>query len=108
MELSNVIKDTLRSIAQHKPSYGDLEYQTVFDDAQQRYQVLVIGWLEQRYHCQVIVHVEINQSLVWLQQDLTDANVAELLIEHGISRDRIVLGFQAPYKRGDHGFATGL
>jgi XisI protein len=44
---------------------------------------------------------------VWLQQDLTDANIAEQLIEHGILRERIVLGFQPPYKRGMHGFANG-
>jgi XisI protein len=33
--------------------------------------------------------------------------VAARLIEEGIPKDRIVLGFQAPYKRTLEGFASG-
>ena len=51
--------------------------------------------------------IAIRDGLVWLEEDRTDAEIAEQLIEQGIARERIVLGFQAPYKRGLHGFATG-
>ena len=55
----------------------------------------------------LLVHIVIRDDLVWLEEDLTDADIAEQLVQAGIARDRIVLGFQAPYKRGMYGFAQG-
>jgi hypothetical protein len=103
----SIIETVLNELANVKPSYGDLVYAPIFDSERHHYQVLVQGWLNDRYHCQIIVHIELKNDFVWLQQDLTDANIAEQLIEHGIPRERIVLGFQPPYKRGMHGFANG-
>jgi hypothetical protein len=102
-----IIQEVLENLAQHKPAYGQLDYQVVFDHERKLFQVLVIGWLNDRYHCQIIVHLEVRKNLVWLQQDLTDANIAEQLIESGIPREQIVLGFQPEYKRGMYGFASG-
>jgi hypothetical protein len=107
LNIEPIIQSILEQLATHKPSYGNLDYQVVFDLERKQFQVLVIGWLNDRYHCQVIVHLEVRNKLVWLQQDLTDANIAEQLIEAGIPREQIVLGFQPEYKRGLYGFASG-
>ena len=59
------------------------------------------GWHEdydRTYGC--FLHVDVKpDGKVWLQYDGTDLIVAELLLEKGIPKEDIVLGFQAPYKR---------
>ena len=53
------------------------------------------------------MHFDIKNGKIWLQQNLTDLNPAEELVEMGIPREDIVLGLQAPYKRQytDYGVA---
>jgi hypothetical protein len=41
----------------------------------------------------------LKDGKIWLQQNLTDQNPAEDLVEMGIPREDIVLGLQPPYKR---------
>jgi hypothetical protein len=77
------------------------------DPTQQHFQVVASGWDGQKRVHTMLVHIVIRDHLIWLEEDLTDAEIAEQLIEQGIPRDHIVLGFQAPYKRGLYGFATG-
>jgi hypothetical protein len=36
---------------------------------------------------------------VWLQHDGTDLHIAELLVQKGIPKSDIVIGFQAPHAR---------
>jgi hypothetical protein len=53
------------------------------------------------------VQIDVKNNLVWLQEDNTDYGVAEALVNAGIPKESIVLGFHAPYKRPYTGFATG-
>ncbi|MFN8905396.1 MAG: element excision factor XisI family protein, partial [Pseudanabaena sp.] len=39
-----IIKQILNQHASYKPSHGEFEMQTLFDNEQDRYQVLAIGW----------------------------------------------------------------
>ena len=43
---------------------------------------------------------------IWLQQNNTDILIADELIENGIPKDKIVLGFIAPSERLSTGFAA--
>ena len=38
------IRRILREYAAYKPSYGDVEVETIFDDAQGHYEVTYSGW----------------------------------------------------------------
>jgi XisI protein len=55
----------------------------------------------------ILIHIVIRGEYVWVEEDNTELEVAARLIEEGIPKDRIVLGFQAPYKRTLEGFASG-
>ena len=54
-----------------------------------------------------IIHIDIKDGKIWLQQNLTDQNPAEELVEMGVPREDIVLGLQPLYKRPytDYGVA---
>jgi hypothetical protein len=52
------------------------------------------------------MHIDIKADKVWLQNDNTDANIAQQLVMKGISQTQIVLGFQPERYRGYTGFAV--
>ena len=97
----------LEPIRDWKTPYADVRYEVIVDLERQHFQVVVTGWDGSKRVHSMLVHIAIRDGLVWLEEDRTDAEIAEQLIEQGIPRERIVLGFQAPYKRGLHGFAVG-
>jgi XisI protein len=77
------------------------------DTIRDHYQVVVVGWRGMKRTFGILVQIDLKDDLVWVQEDNTEYRVAEALVQSGISKDKIVLGFQAPYKRPYSGFATG-
>ncbi len=78
---------------------SEVETQLIFDVERDHYQWMNVGWQEfsRIYRC--IMHFDIKNGKIWLQQNLTDQNPAEELVAMGVPREDIVLGLQAPYKR---------
>ncbi|MBO3461520.1 MAG: XisI protein [Aetokthonos hydrillicola CCALA 1050] len=78
-----------------------------FDEKRDHYQWMNVGWegLKRVYRC--IIHFDIKNGKIWLQQNLTDQNPAEELVAMGVPREDIVLGLQPTYKRQytDYGVA---
>jgi hypothetical protein len=52
-----------------------------------------------------MAHVEIKGDKIWIQQDGTEQGIAADLVAAGIPKDRIVLGFKSPQRRGNTQFA---
>ncbi|WP_333195901.1 element excision factor XisI family protein [Microcoleus sp. S28C3] len=49
------------------------------------------------YGC--VVHVDIKDGKIWIQRDLTEAGIANELVELGVPKTEIVLQFRTPYVR---------
>ena len=73
---------------------------TIFDFHADRYQLLRIGWtdLQQRIF-NPILHIDIIEDKVWIQENRTDIDIGEELSERGIPKSSIVLGFHPPHIR---------
>lgn len=72
-----------------------------------RFLVVAFGWPdEDELECFTIFHFEIKNGKVWIQQNWTEIPVADELIERGVRREDIVLGFVPDYARADTGFAA--
>lgn len=93
------IKKTLSEYARYKSPYGEVENQTIFDQEHDHYQIVHLGWEDKKrvYGCSI--HLDIKNDKVWIQHNATDIDIAQELVELGIPREDIVLGFQAPYLR---------
>nr|WP_309689177.1 XisI protein [Armatimonas sp.] len=91
-----IIKEVLGYYASIPYSTPDAQLTplAVFDDHNDHYLLVTIGWqARHRYH-NTVVHLDIIDGKIWLQKDNTDAVIAERLVEAGIPRTEIVLGFQ--------------
>ena len=80
--------------------------QVVFDLERDRYLLLYVGWRdEERIHgCPI--HIDIKDGKIWIQQDFTEAGLANQLVELGVPKADIVLGFRVPYVRQFTGLAV--
>lgn len=106
-EYPAIIKRIIEAHAAIKPSYGDVEVETIFDEARGHYELVYAGWFkEERIHGPV-VHVDLKGDKVWIQHDGTEDGIAEELMACGVPRERIVLGFQSPFMRKHGDFALG-
>lgn len=101
-----IVKHLLQEYKQHLPASGDIEMETIFDETQNRYQLVALGWQEKRRVYGCVIHIDIKADKVWLQHDSTDAAIAERLMECGIPEQHIVLGFQPEYYRQHTNFAV--
>jgi hypothetical protein len=103
----NYVKALLTEYAIGWDAGGEVESQLVFDAEHDHYQWSQVGWkgAERVYHC--VVHLDIKDGKIWLQQNMTDQDPAAKLVEMGIPREDIVLGFQPQYARPytDYGVA---
>lgn len=93
------VQRLLSQYAKDDVSNDEVEVQLIFDTKRDHYQWMNVGWQQFNRIYRCIVHFDIKDGKIWLQQNLTDQNPAEDLVEMGVPRTDIVLGLQPPYKR---------
>jgi len=101
-----IIEDILNEYAEIPYAYGQVKAEVVADRQNDHYLMLAIGWEGAKRVHGCIVHVDIINGKVWIQQDGTEHGIADDLIERGIPKTKIILGFHAPHVRQHTGFAT--
>jgi hypothetical protein len=93
-EYRRIIRDLISGYAQFKPSVGEVQIETIFDEGNDHYELIYAGWNgPYRIHGSVL-HLDIRGGKVWIQHDGTEEGVAEDLVKAGIPRDHIVLAFK--------------
>ncbi|MEM9219776.1 MAG: XisI protein [Cyanobacteria bacterium P01_F01_bin.150] len=89
------------------PNASEYEVQTVFDQTQDHYQLLRIGWRGNKRQFGCILHVDIKDGAIWIQHDGTEEGLANRLVEMGVPKQNIVLAFHEPEIRSYTDFGTG-
>ena len=102
-----IVRRVIREYASYKPSHGQIETEAIEDREKDHYEVMHVGWDGHRRIHGSVVHIDIIGGKVWLQYDGTSRPVADELVEAGIPREDIVLGFHPPDVRPLTGFAVG-
>jgi len=100
-----IVEALILELAQYKPSHGDIEAEAVIDQERGHYEVLHVGWQDDKRVHGSVLHIDVIDGKVWIQYDGTSLNVAEELVNKGVPRDEIVLGFRPPRVRQYTGFA---
>ncbi|PAX56951.1 XisI protein [Brunnivagina elsteri] len=94
-----IIQSLLTDYAAIPIANGLIDCYTVFDTQQDHYQVMNVGWDGHRRVYGCVLHLDIKKGKVWVEQNMTEMRVAQELVEQGIPKENIVLGFQAPEMR---------
>lgn len=93
------VQSLLNRYANYDIAENDVEVQLIFDTEREHYQWMNVGWQNSNRVYRCVMHFDIKDGKIWLQQNLTDQNPAEELVAMGVPREDIILGLQPPYKR---------
>lgn len=110
MDKLTTYRKYIQQLLEQYTTYGtpidDVERELIIDTTHDHYQVMNVGWQGEHRIYGCVMHFDIKQGKIWIQQNGTEIDVAEELLHLGVARDDIVLGFQSPYKRPYTGFAS--
>jgi hypothetical protein len=101
-----IIRKVLTPFANITYANVNVKNHQVFDPETDQYLILSEGWEGQHHLHSCLLHIEIINNKVWIQLDNTEDGIAEELIQSGIPKQDIVLGFHEPEIRPFIGFAV--
>jgi XisI protein len=61
------------------------------------YQAVTLGWDKNSFAYSTVLHFDIKNDKIWIQQNWTDILLDDELIKMGVDRSDIVLGFLPVY-----------
>ncbi len=102
-----LVQQMLLEYGKHKPTYGDIEVETIFDTERDHYQIVHVGWDRQNWVHSCIIHIDIKGEKIWLQWNGTEDDLAAELVAAGVLKEDIVWGFQSPFMRRFTEYAVG-
>ena len=110
MDTLNAYRQRIQAlIAEHAAiphAHGDICSVTVFDEENDHYLLLSTGWEGDKHVHGCLIHVDIIDGKFWIQYDGTEYGIANELVDAGVPRERIVLGFHPPDVRPHTEFAA--
>jgi hypothetical protein len=94
------------SSSEQNTSNSEMECQLIFDTEHDHYQLLDVGWeeLKRIYNC--FIHIDIKDEKIWIQRNMTEADLAQELVDMGVPKENIILGLHPLYKRPYTGYGV--
>lgn len=102
-----ILADYLNEYSKIKPAnLPNIDSYAIIDKENNHFQLLQLGWQDEDYIFTVVLHFDIKNGKIWFQRNITDRDVVDELMEMGVEKQDIVLGFTYPITRPYTGFAT--
>ena len=102
-----IIRETLLPLTERKYSGDKVTNEKVFDEANDRYIVVSVGWLDSNHRIYFnLVHLDIINGKVWIQRDGTEDGIGYELEAAGIPKEDIVPAFHPENVRPHTGYAV--
>jgi XisI protein len=92
-EYREKIKSILTDYVSIPYSRGDIESKLIISNDENNYLVMTTGWQNKKRVHGCIIHLEIIEDKIWVHRDGTEYGIANDLLDAGIPKDQIVLGF---------------
>jgi len=100
INFATIINETIHNYVKERPiTDQDVSYKLIADAAEQQFQLVLMGWSNNTRIYHVLFHVEIINDKIWIQEDNTEESLALMLVERGVSKKDIVLGYFSEYHR---------
>ena len=101
-----IIETALADYADFLGEDENVQIELVFDKPRDRYILVETGWENGRRIYGTLLHLDIINGKIWIQQDGTEEGIATELVALGVPKDRIVLGFKSLQRRQITEFAV--
>lgn len=96
-----ILQQIVKRHAQFQPANGNIQTHAVCDIVNDDYMVVDSGWNEKgRRIYDVVLHFRLQDDIVYVERDNTDAEVTRELLAAGIERENVTLAYNAlPYQK---------
>lgn len=96
-----ILERAVKRHAQFQPANGEIATHAVCDRETDDYMVVDSGWNEKRRRIyDVVLHFRLQDGIVHVERDNTDAEVVRELLEAGVKTGDLILAYNAlPYQR---------
>jgi XisI protein len=88
-----IIKEVIAQYANFKPSHGDIRLDTVFDESQDRYGLMQVGWDKGKRIRGNLIYLTLSAEKVMIEYDGMESGITQDLIDRGIAEEDIILAF---------------
>ena len=102
-----IIKELIADYAKLGKQENGIEQELIFDTEHDHYLFFRVGWDNMRWVYSICLHFDIKDGKIWIQHNGFEADIAAELVEKGVPKSDIVLGFFAPYRRKLTDYAAG-
>lgn len=100
------IREIFNDVAKtYKGETNPLDVHLIFDKKNRHYQLLMLGWQDDDYVFQCLLHIDIKKEKIWIQWNDTEYPIGEDLVKRGVPASAIVLGMKHPDYRQYTDFA---
>ncbi len=106
-EYRQIVETIFTEYARLPYAYEDIRTEAVFDRGHDRYLLVNVGWDNGRRVHGGLVHIDIIDGKLWIQRDGTEHGIAKDLVQAGVPKDHIVLGFHPAHVRPHTEYAVG-
>ncbi len=108
LKYSQAVETLLNEYTEFWKPYRGVKQQVLADPKHHNFTLISLGWEEgkQRYIHDISFHIQVINGKVWVHQNNTEEMIADELIEKGVAREDIVLGFLPERDRAYSGFAV--
>lgn len=80
----NNIQEVIKRYAKERPLPQNVESQLIFDTERDHYQLVNVGWDNDRWIYGCVLHLDIKNGKVWIQYNGTEVEIADELVNAGI------------------------
>jgi XisI protein len=98
-QYSEIVQALLQNYAEFSRGDREIDTELILDTIRDHYQLVHVGWQNERRVYGCVLHLDIKDGKIWLQHNGTENDIAIELVEMGIPKTDIVVGFHSPFKR---------
>jgi hypothetical protein len=102
----SIIQQLFNSYIEFLGETDDIQLETIIDTQNHHYLLVEVGWQNGRRIYGTLLHIDIIDQKLWIQQDGTEEGIADELVTLGIPKQQIVLGFKPSDRRRVTEFAV--
>jgi hypothetical protein len=88
-----IVKQVVTQYSRLKPSHGNIRLDTIFDEAQDRYGLMQVGWDRGKRVRGNLIYVTLSGEKVNVEYDGMESGITQDLIDNGIAEEDIILAF---------------
>lgn len=89
----DIVKQTILNYARLRPSHGEIRLDTIFDEAQDRYGLMQVGWDRERRVRGNLLYIILRDGKVFVEYDGIGHGITDELMASGIPEEDIILAY---------------